>query len=264
MVALALTLTSAGCGDDDCGCTESRLRILVTNDDGFEAEGINAMVEALVADPSNDVVVCAPSSERSGTSDSTDCGTLEAFEGETSGGYPATAVDGCPADSVNYALDHLYPPDDPPDVVLSGINRGQNIGNIPPAGFLSQISGTVGAAKAAARRGVPALAASQGLGDPVDFPSGVDEVMAWLAENRAALASGSVSTATIASLNIPSCNQGSIRNPLAPLDVPLATENPNGLNLLGEQDCQAEGIEPDTDVDAFLTGWVTLSPVPVD
>jgi len=276
--AVGLALAVAGCSSDDNGTGGSGgsagtggtggsadvpLRILVTNDDGFDAEGIDAIVEALITNPNNDVIVCAPNTNRSGSSDMTNCGTLRAVEDETLGGYPATAVDGCPADAVNYALDNLYP-DDPPDVVLSGINDGQNVGNLPPAGLLSQISGTVGAAKTAARRGVPALASSQGDGDPVDFPAGVPEVLLWLSEHRAALAEGSVPTTNIDSLNIPSRNQGSIRNPLKPLEVPLATENPNNFLLIGPQDCEREGVELDTDVNAFFTGWVTLTQVPAN
>ncbi|MCZ6806160.1 MAG: survival protein SurE [Deltaproteobacteria bacterium] len=283
-VALGLALALVSCGSNDSsgtggsggsagtggmgGSADIPLRILVTNDDGFQAEGINAIVEALIADPNNEVVVCAPNGDRSGSGDMTGpserCGNLDVTTGTTASGYPASAIDGCPADAVNYALDNLYPADEPPDVVLSGINDGQNVGNIGAEGLLSQISGTVGAAKTAARGGVPALASSQGDGDPVDFPAGVAEVLLWLSEHRVALAEGNVSTTNIDSLNIPSCDQGSIRNPLEPLEVPLATENPNGFSLIGSQDCQAEGIDPDTDVNAFFTGWVTLTQVPAN
>ncbi|MDH3200486.1 MAG: 5'/3'-nucleotidase SurE [Myxococcales bacterium] len=285
-LALGLVLAVAGCGssgDNGTGGTggsagtggtggsDVPLRILVTNDDGFAAEGINAIVEALIANPSNEIVVCAPDGNRSGSSDMTGpsatCGNLEVRTDTTASGYPATAIDGCPADAVNYALDNLYPANEPPDVVLSGINDGQNVGNVTingQPGFLSQISGTIGAAKTAARRGVPALASSQGDGDPVDFPAGVAEVLLWLSEHRDALAEGSVSTTSIDSLNIPSCDRGSIRNPLEPLEVPLATENPNDFTLSGLQDCEAVGIDPDTDVNAFFTGWVTLSEVPAN
>lgn len=273
---IVFALALAGCGgssdgpggsggEGGTGGSDVPLRILVTNDDGFEAEGINAIVEALITNPNNDVVVCAPDMQRSGSGSMTDCGSLTAVEGETLGGYPATAVDGCPADAVNYALDNIYPADDPPDVVLSGINDQQNVGNIPPNGFLSQTSGTIGAAKTAAQRGVPALASSAGVGAVVDFPAGVAEVLLWLSEHRDALAEGTVLTATIDSLNIPSCDQGSIRNPLDPLEVPLATDNPNGYPLaVGEQDCEATGVEPDTDINAFFTGWVTLTQVPAN
>ena len=53
-----------------------------------------------------------------------------------------------------------------PDVVLSGINQGQNLG------ALSDVSGTVGAARTAARHGIPALAVSQGTGNPPDYAAG--------------------------------------------------------------------------------------------
>ena len=46
--------------------------------------------------------------------------------------------------------------------------------------------------------------------------------------------------------------------------VPLATENPNDFVLSGAQDCEATGIEPDTDVNAFFTGWVTLTQIPIN
>lgn len=287
VATLALSLSVVGCSDSSDtgnaggtagaggsggtagaggGTPDVPLRILVTNDDGFQAEGINAVVEALAENPANEIIVCAPDVNRSGSSDMTDCGDLTAFEGETLGGFPATAVDGCPADAVNYALDNLYPADDPPDVVLSGINAGQNVGNIGPNGFLSQISGTVGAAKTAARRGVPALASSQGDGTSgFDFPSGVAEVLEWLSTNREAIAAGTLPLDAIDSLNIPTCSGGTtIRNPLDPLEVPLATDNPNSFTLSGTQECDATGIDPDTDVNAFFTGWVTLTEVPTE
>lgn len=284
VVALACLWALSGCSDDsDNGNTggsggssgsggsggvepDVPLRILVTNDDGYLAEGINAVVEALIQNPANEIIVCAPAENASGTGDMMNCGDSTAFEGETRDGFLVTAVDGCPADAVIYALDNLYPPDDPPDVVLSGVNAGQNVGNLPPNGFLSQVSGTVGAAKTAARRGVPALASSQGDGNSgFDYVAGVQEVLAWLAANRQAIAEGTLPLTTIDSLNIPTCEGGTtIRNPLEPLPVPLATENPNGFRLLDRQDCDATGIDPDTDINAFFTGWVTLTEVPTE
>ncbi|MEM8606572.1 MAG: 5'/3'-nucleotidase SurE [Myxococcota bacterium] len=260
---------SSGTGGDggSGGAADVALRILVTNDDGFRADGIDAVVEALAENPANEIIVSAPDVNRSGSGDMTDCNgddPLVGVEGETLSGFPATAVNGCPADAVNYALDNLYPADDPPDVVLSGINEGQNVGNLPPVGLLSQISGTVGAAKTAARRGVPALASSQGDGEPFDYPAGVDEVLQWLAVNRTAIAEGTLPIATIDSINIPTCRGSSIRNPLDPLPVPLGTENPNGFVLSGTQDCDAIGIDPDTDINAFFTGYVTITEVPAE
>jgi 5'-nucleotidase len=245
------------------------LRILITNDDGIAAPGIDAIVEALRGDPNNELVVSAPQDDRSGSGDYTvetdpnRCGTGDAMPSSTASGYDEAtwAVDGCPADCVIYALENLYP-DAPPHVVLSGINDGQNVGNVQIGrlGFLSQISGTVGAAKTAACADVPALASSQGDAETVDFPSGVVEVLAWLEANRAALLAGEVSVENITSINIPSCDTGEIRGAL---EVPLATENPNGWNLPdGTQDCESTVENPPNDIEAFFNGYVAITPVP--
>jgi 5'-nucleotidase len=165
---------------------------------------------------------------------------------------------GYPADSVLYALANLYP-DEPPQIVLSGINAGQNVGNLPPTGLLSQNSGTVGAAKTGACSGVPALASSQGMGPPYDFASGVEAVLTWLQEHREALLAGLESTESIASINIPTCETGSIRGTV---EVPLATQNPNGIGLLDHQDCESTLENPSDDIEAFFNGFTSITPVP--
>ena len=238
------------------GAPTGPLRILVTNDDGVGAPGIDAVVEALRVDPDNDIVVSAPAENRSGSGDMTSSPPLQATMTTTASGFPASAVDGFPADSVLYALENLYP-DEPPHVVLSGINEGQNVGNV--GGLLSQISGTVGAAKTAACSRVPALATSQGDGDVVDYPSGVMEVVAWVEDNRAALLAGEIELDDITSINIPSCDAGAIRGRL---EVPLATENPNGILLTGPQDCESTVEDVPNDVEAFFNGYTTVTLVP--
>jgi 5'-nucleotidase len=276
-ISLGLALAMAGCSDDPQtgtggaggdggagGSTDAVLRILVTNDDGVMAEGIDALVEGLRENPKNDITVCAPDVNKSSSGDQTTPTPppLEAVETTTASGYPATAVDGFPADSVIYALENLYP-GEPPHVVLSGINDGQNVGDVVVTGTLGLLvdaSGTVGAAKTAACLGVPALASSQGNGDVIDFPAGVTAVLSWLEQNRAALAAGEVSVETIAKIDIPSCDSGEIRGTL---EVPLATENPNGWLLSnGEQDCESTVENPPNDVEAFFNGFIPLSPVP--
>jgi len=268
MPCLAVGLWGCGSSSDGSGGSGGSggdvLQILVTNDDGVGAPGIDALVEALIADPNNDVVVCAPAENQSGTGDATieddpSCGTGAAMPSSTASGYDAAtwAVDGCPADAVNYALANLYP-DGPPDVVLSGVNEGQNVGDI--TGLLSQVSGTVGAAKTAACAGVPALASSQGDGETVDFPSGVAAAMQWLTDHRAALLAGEVPVENITSINIPSCDgNGEIRGTV---EVPLATDNPDNYRLLGPQDCTSTLQSPSNDVEAFFNGYTTVTPVP--
>lgn len=270
LTTFGLATALLGCDSDSTGAAGSGgsggevLRILVTNDDGVSSEGIDAVVEAIRDDPRNDVVVSAPAENQSGQGDMTSEPPLQATMTTTASGYPATAVDGTPADSVIYALQNLYT-DDAPHVVLSGTNEGQNVGNViitGATGFLSGISGTVGAAKTAACSGIPALASSQGDvedGGTIDYPSGVAEVVQWLEANRAELLAGTVSTEAITSINIPSCDAGSIRGRL---DVPLATENPNDYLLNGPQDCESTVDEVPNDVEAFFNGYTTVTPVP--
>jgi 5'-nucleotidase len=267
---LSLPIATLGCGNSSGGTGgsggtgETVLRILVTNDDGVSAPGIDAIVQALRDDPNNQIVVSAPAQNQSSSGDRTTPTPppLQATQTTTASGYPATAVMGYPADSVLYALQNLYP-DEPPHVVLSGINLGQNVGNVKiggsSLGLLVDTSGTVGAAKTAACSGVPALAASQGKAETVDFPSGVVAVLRWLDDNRAALLAGDVSVESITSINIPSCDTGTIRGRL---EVPLATENPSGWNLPdGYQDCESTVDNPPNDIEAFFNGYIAISPV---
>jgi len=245
------------------GSNDGPLRILITNDDGVGAPGIDAVVEALKDDPNNAITVCAPAVNQSSSGDMTTPTPLQATETTTASGYPATAVDGFPADSVIYALENLFP-NDPPHVVLSGINEGQNVGAVPAGqiALLSGISGTVGAAKTAACLGVPALASSQGEvdeGGTLDYEAGVAEVLAWLEANRSGLLAGEVAVENITSINIPSCETGSIRDTL---DVPLGTENPNAWALnSGTQDCESTVENPPNDIEAFFNGYTSVSPV---
>ncbi len=266
---LGLALAVTGCSDDPqtgtggtggVGGSDTVLRILVTNDDGFDAPGLDAVVEALKDDPRNEVVVSAPLVNQSGSGDMTTPTPppLEATDVMTASGYPATAVDGFPADSVIYALENLYS-DDLPHVVLSGINAGQNVGNVA-GGIISQISGTVGAAKTAACLGVPALASSQGEGETLDFPSGLTAVLTWLESNRAALLAGEVPLDDITSINIPSCDgMGEIRGSL---EVPLATTQSEDNFPNGPQNCESMLEDPTDDVQAFFNGYIAITPVP--
>jgi 5'/3'-nucleotidase SurE len=128
------------------------LNILLTNDDGFEAPGIEAMKEALLA-AGHTVTVVAPLEDRSdsGTGHTTD-GLIDYYRQEDG----VWAIDGTPTDAVTLALVHIMR-QDLPDLVVSGANFGQNVG----ADVIG--SGTVSAALTAVRAGVPAIAVSVAL-----------------------------------------------------------------------------------------------------
>ena len=229
------------------------LRVLVTNDDGVGAPGIDAAVQALRTLPRTVVTVVAPLTNQSGTGGKTTPGPLVATKATTASGYPAEAVHGYPADTVIWAVrDHGIR--QRPDLVVSGINFGENVGP------LATVSGTVGAAREAVRLGVPAVAASQGVDDGVtpDFSQGVVQLLAWVRAHRTALLAGRYRTPPSAALNVPTCPTGSVRGPVK---APLASSL-TGINL-GQVNCD-DTTAPATftdDAEAFVDGYAVLSPL---
>lgn len=153
--------------------TPPRPRILLCNDDGIDAPGIQALRRAVALH--YDLLVVAPMHEKSGAGCSLSLSSeMEVHvrkDGEGSvWGY---AVDGTPADCVKFALTALDEPR--PDFVLSGINRGVNLGN---SVFYS---GTVAGAIEATLYGLPAMACSLGcFGHPEAFYDDAAQVAAAL------------------------------------------------------------------------------------
>lgn len=127
------------------------LRILVTNDDGIFAPGLNQLVQNLSSFA--DVLVAAPDRERSATGHAiTVHQPLRAVEREVVGATKSYAVSGTPADCVKLAIESLFPGE--VDLVVSGINRGANLGTDV------LYSGTVSAALEGVMLDVPAIAVS--------------------------------------------------------------------------------------------------------
>jgi 5'-nucleotidase len=124
------------------------MRILISNDDGYLAPGINALAEALA--PIADIVVVAPDSNRSGASNSLSLDRPLSVQQAANGFY---FVNGTPTDCVHVALTGML--DYRPDLVVSGINNGPNMGDD------TLYSGTVAAATEAYLFGIPAIAFSQ-------------------------------------------------------------------------------------------------------
>jgi 5'-nucleotidase len=128
------------------------LRILLTNDDGIEAEGLAAL-ERIAAVLSDDVWVVAPETEQSGASRAL---TLSEPLRLRRINERRFAVSGTPADCVTLAVQDLMP-DSMPDLVLSGVNRGQNVAEDVT------VSGTVAGAIEGMVLGVPSIALSQAM-----------------------------------------------------------------------------------------------------
>lgn len=127
-------------------------RILITNDDGFEADGLKALVEAVR--PLGHVTVVAPASEKSACGHSITLTKPLRFIAIDDDFYKLD--DGTPSDCIYLALHSMFE-DRKPDLVISGINRGSNMGED------ITYSGTASAAMEATLHGIPAFAISQVL-----------------------------------------------------------------------------------------------------
>src|SRR2546423_1801942 len=128
------------------------MRLLLTNDDGILAHGLECLEQA--AEPLGEVIVVAPDREQSATSHSL---TLHHPIRPVRRGDKRWQVDGTPTDCVMLAVEALMP--ERPDFVLSGINHGQNMGEDV------LYSGTVAAAMEGLSLGIPSVAVSFAGGD---------------------------------------------------------------------------------------------------
>lgn len=164
--------------------------ILLTNDDGIHAPGLRALCAVLA--PGHRVTLVAPDRERTAVSHAiTLHQPLRAERVAENGGPAAYAVNGTPADCVKLALLDLL--GRKPDLVISGLNKGANVGvNI-------LYSGTVAAAREAALRGIPAIAASIALGAP--YPP--ERAAAFIARLVSLLARRPLPPRTLLNVNFP-------------------------------------------------------------
>jgi 5'-nucleotidase len=141
------------------------MRVLLTNDDGIYAKGIESLYIALSRDHA--VTVVAPETEQSAVGHAiTWLDPLRITPVNRNGHFFGHALNGTPADCIKIAIAELLP--SPPDVVVSGINMGANVGvNVI-------YSGTVSAATEAAILGIPAVAVSIDSFSPRDFSSATE------------------------------------------------------------------------------------------
>src|SRR5215210_6994810 len=130
------------------------MKLLLTNDDGIQATGLNVMRRALQELPGVELAVIAPDSNRSATARSiTTRKPLWVEEVEFGDGAKGNATDGTPVDCVRFAALGLV--EFVPELIVSGINHGSNLGDD------ITYSGTVAAALEGVVLGIPAIAVSQ-------------------------------------------------------------------------------------------------------
>ncbi len=179
------------------------MRILVTNDDGIASEGIHVLA-ATIAAAGHDVVVVAPSSDRSGVGAALGLvhadQHLDATSVELPGcaGIPAYALDGPPGMCTVAGRLGAFGP--PPELVVSGINAGLNTGRA----ILH--SGTVGAALTAQNFGCSGLAVSTSARDGAWHWSTAAEIAVQMIERLR-----DAPPRTVLNLNVPGCERDELR-----------------------------------------------------
>jgi 5'-nucleotidase len=164
------------------------IRILVTNDDGIHSVGLTKLEEAL--QEVGDVYVVAPASEMSGASHSL---TLARPLRIRQIDFRHWTVDGTPTDCVTLALNKILPLDELPDICVSGINHGGNLGDD------ATYSGTVAGALEATILGVPGVALSLVARENFDF---TDAAQFAVTAARKVLSEG-LPEGTLLNINIP-------------------------------------------------------------
>jgi 5'-nucleotidase len=231
------------------------LKILLTNDDGFDSSGLTVMRAALVK-AGHQVTVVAPATNMSASSMSTTSGLIR-IERKNEAVW---AVQGTPTDAALIGLAHILR-DTPQDLVISGTNAGQNLG------ASTNGSGTVNAALAAARYGVPAIATSAGLGGDTATAYAVaaalvSQMIALLDADRPA-GGKLLPDRVVINLNVPTSRLMGLK--WAPLSsgspyrrVYTETGNPNEVQSRLTVAAPADS-EKDTDLAWFAQGFVTLT-----
>ena len=238
------------------------MRILLTNDDGINAPGLYVL-EKIAAQLSDDIWICAPSEEQSGAGHSL---TLTRPVRLREHAPRRFSVTGTPTDAVTMGLRKVLP--GPPDLILSGVNRGANLGDDVT------YSGTVSAALEGALAGIRSVALSQvygteGVGNAVDF-SAAEE---WGAKALRPLLDMPFTPRTLINVNFP----------------PLPAEQVKGVRVARQgfhdyaRGSIVEGIDPrgfpyywfglhgiehtpghNTDLEAIAEGYVSVTPLQLD
>lgn len=263
------------------------MRILLTNDDGYDAPGLQTLHAAVRELPGVTVDVIAPAEPQSAKGH-TVSGRFRFWRTDLAGMGDILVVDGSPADCVRAAV--ALPGIQRPDWVISGINRGSNLG------VDIYTSGTVAAAREAGILGIPALALSYLVKAtlPDDWErvsreaAGVIAALLWPQapcpphadaevhrQSKAALAPHPSATTTSHphrwwNLNLPRLPAG---EPVRGVQITTISRDPLALDFRVE--CDPDGVQfcenlasyhsrpaaPGTDVAATFSGWISLSPL---
>jgi 5'-nucleotidase len=242
------------------------MKVLLTNDDGIQATGLNALRTALLDVPGIDLAVIAPNANRSATARSiTTRRPLEVEEVQFEDGTVGYATDGTPVDCVRLASLGLV---DPPDLIVSGINHGSNLGDD------ITYSGTVAAALEGVVLGVPGVAVSQqSQAREMDFRLGVEfdfsEAAAFTARLVEEIESLPLPDGTLLNVNCPAGGAGGARACRLgrriyrdTLQLEAEEDGRRVYRIYGED--PSYHAEPGTDFAAIADGMIAVTPLHFD
>lgn len=238
------------------------MRILLTNDDGINAPGLKVL-EQIARQFSDDIWICAPSEEQSGAGHSLTLSRPVRLRRHAERRFSIT---GTPTDAVTMALRKVLP--EQPDLILSGVNRGANLGDDVT------YSGTVSAALEGTLAGIRSIALSQvyareGTGNAVSFAAAEQ----WGAKVIAPLLDLPFAPRTLVNINFP----------------PIPADAVQGIRVARQgfhdyaRGSVVEGIDPrgfpyfwfglhgiehtpghDTDLEAIADGFIAVTPLQLD
>ena len=241
------------------------IHVLVGNDDGIESPGLEAIAAIIAADPAYRVTIVAPKHQQSVSGHGlVTRREIEVVEKDAIAGSPAWAVDATPATVARVALTALLV-DDPPDLIVSGINRGEN------EGLGVWTSGTVAVAREGALAGIPAVAVSLQLN--WDDPQPNFEVAAkWAKPVIDAVRDEGLPADVYLNVNVPK-DPAAIRGyRVAQMGLDRSEESRYVLSRADSDGSRwytsrwrpPKDTEPGRDSHVLDAGWVTIVPLGLD
>lgn len=231
------------------------MKILLTNDDGIEAPGLQALFEVLEGE--HECLVVAPASEKSACGHSISLGQKLIIEEK---GPHRFSVHGTPADCVKFALSELQP--FRPDLLISGINPGPN------TGVSVYYSGTISAAREGLINEIPSIAVSVGSKTVTDFSFAATFIASLLEGAR----KPPFPRGILLNINIPALPDSQIRGIKVARQAhsrfieefiqESASDHQRIYNLAGE----IEVYDPDgtSDEEILAQGFITITPLKLD
>lgn len=242
------------------------MRILITNDDGIAAPGIELAetIAKQVAGPDGEVWTVAPESDRSGVSHALTYTSVIALHEVGERRYSTT---GTPTDCVILGAEVVLA-DSPPDLTLSGVNYGRNVAED------AAVSGTVGGALESAMRSIRGIALSQSYGgneDPTDPWASTREHGAEVVNS---LLKGGFPESLGFNVNFPALPKGQTKgvrmarlgnrggSPMRPVET-LSPRSRGRFFWLASGTAASRGVEDADDV-LCAQGWITVTPITND